>query len=147
MTTQDRLTIEPAPVPAIEQINTSIVDAELNTATTIEESNGLDFISSDEAMDLFAGIPGIDFTQSELQTIRSLLRFQLNALNTQIAELQKLQKFFYQTADKMRENEPHIAKAFECLNVTRTAIRQSKAKLRKLETMQRKARLLTQFVL
>jgi hypothetical protein len=146
MTTQDRLTIEPAPVPALEQINTSIVDAELNTAMSDTEA-GLDFISQDEAMDLFAGLDDVDFNQSELQSLRSILRAELNALNTQIAELQKLQKFFYRTADKMRENEPHIAKAFECLNVTRTALRQSKARLRKLETMQRKARLLTQFVL
>lgn len=136
MTTQDRLTVEPTPVPVIE---TDFNQEPLSTDDIVFDS------PSDQQIDWDFSMVVLDdsnyFTQSELQSLRSMVRVELNQLNQQIAELQKLQSFFYRTSDKIRANEPHIAKAFECLNVARNSLRSEKARLRKLEGIQRKLRL------
>ena len=144
MTTQDRVTVAPNPVPMVEQDFTSAnLPVEDHQALTIADD--ADFVSAGQDQDEFASfyILNVDdvLSQSELQSLRSMMKVSLHELNDQIGELSQLQKFFYSKADAAQAHVQHVKTAFECLNRTREALRQSKKELRKMEGIQRKLRL------
>ena len=147
MTTQDRVTVEPNPVPMVEQAFTA-PNFDPETQIAFDEAINADNVDitpvgddTGEFTTVYLLNTDDVLSQSELQSLRSMMKSNLHSLNTYISELSGLQKYFYSKADVALKDVPHVHTAFECLNSTREALRQSKKELRKMESIQRKLRL------
>lgn len=142
MTTQDKLTVEPNPIPMVEQsfVSPNIDDEDQMVYSGAAELDADKFTFqpiNSTALVMHVITP---FTQSEIQSLRSMLKGRLHELNDQIAEFSQLQKFFYSKSDITQKDRPSVQNAFDCLNQCRETLRDLKCTLRKNETIQRKLR-------
>lgn len=147
MSTQDRLVIKQRPIPVIESAPN--LEPEVQAQIVNEDDTQPVIVTEREEKAFAIGLAignEMNLTQSEVQSLRSRMKVILNDNNKQIAQLTKLQKLFYEKADKMQAELPHVQKAFECLNETREMLRDAKAQLRRDEKIQRKLRFAQSFL-